>query len=211
MKKTLILLVSAIMLIVTGCTGQSDKIFNGKNLSNWNFVIETDSIPPEEVFSVKDYSIFITGKPIGYMYTKRKYSDFSLETEWRWLGEAGNSGIFLLIESPDNPFPRAIECQLKAGNAGDFVLLNHSQLAEYALPEGVTERPKFPVIPKKNNSNENPVGEWNNAKIVIKEGHISVYINDLLQNEGTSPVTEGHIGLQSEGYGVQFRNISISE
>ncbi|MDN5296726.1 MAG: hypothetical protein PWQ71_832, partial [Bacteroidota bacterium] len=74
-----------------------------------------------------------------------------------------------------------------------------------------TERPKFPVIPKKNNSNEKPVGEWNKAKIVIKEGHISVYINDLLQNEGTSPVTEGHIGLQSEGYGVQFRNISISE
>jgi len=145
------------------------------------------------------------------MYTKRKYSDFTLETEWRWLGEAGNSGIFLLIESPDNPFPRAIECQLKAGNAGDFVLLNHSQLAEYALPDGVTERPKFPVIPKKNNSNEKPVGEWNKAKIVIKEGHISVYINDLLQNEGTSPVTEGHIGLQSEGYGVQFRNISISE
>jgi len=142
---------------------------------------------------------------------KEKYSDFTLETEWRWLGEAGNSGIFLLIESPDNPFPRAIECQLKAGNAGDFVLLNHSQLAEYALPEGVTERPKFPVIPKKNNSNEKPVGEWNKAKIVIKEGHISVYINDLLQNEGTSPVTEGHIGLQSEGYGVQFRNISISE
>jgi hypothetical protein len=211
MKKTLILIVSAIMLIVTGCTGQSDKIFNGKNLSNWNFIIETDSIPPEEVFSVKDHSIFITGKPIGYMYTKRKYSDFTLETEWRWLGEAGNSGIFLLIESPDNPFPRAIECQLKAGNAGDFVLLNHSQLAEYALPDGVTERPKFPVIPKKNNSNEKPVGEWNKAKIVIKEGHISVYINDLLQNEGTSPVTEGHIGLQSEGYGVQFRNISISE
>jgi hypothetical protein len=211
MKKTLILIVSAIMLIVTGCTGQSDKIFNGKNLSNWNFIIETDSISPEEVFSVKDHSIFITGKPIGYMYTKRKYSDFTLETEWRWLGEAGNSGIFLLIESPDNPFPRAIECQLKAGNAGDFVLLNHSQLAEYALPEGVTERPKFPVIPKKNNSNEKPVGEWNKAKIVIKEGHISVYINDLLQNEGTSPVTEGHIGLQSEGYGVQFRNISISE
>lgn len=199
------------MLIVTGCTGQSDKIFNGKNLSNWNFVIENDSVPPEEVFSVKDHSIFITGKPIGYMYTKRKYSDFTLETEWRWLGEAGNSGIFLLTESPDNPFPRAIECQLKAGNAGDFVLLNHSQLAEYALPEGVTERPKFPVIPKKNNSNEKPVGEWNKAKIVIKEGHISVYINDLLQNEGTSPVTEGHIGLQSEGYGVQFRNISISE
>jgi len=211
MKKTLILLVSAIMLIVTGCTGQSDKIFNGKNLSNWNFVIENDSIPPEEVFSVKDHSIFITGKPIGYMYSKRKYSDFTLETEWRWLGEAGNSGIFLLIESPDNPFPRAIECQLKAGNAGDFVLLNHSQLAEYALPEGVTERPKFPVVPKKNNSNEKPVGEWNKAKIVIKEGHISVYINDLLQNEGTSPVTEGHIGLQSEGYGVQFRNVSISE
>ncbi|HRS41736.1 MAG TPA: DUF1080 domain-containing protein [Dysgonamonadaceae bacterium] len=211
MKKTLILIVSAIMLIVTGCTGQSDKIFNGKNLSNWNFVIENDSIPPEEVFSVKDHSIFITGKPIGYMYSKRKYSDFTLETEWRWLGEAGNSGIFLLIESPDNPFPRAIECQLKAGNAGDFVLLNHSQLAEYALPEGVTERPKFPVIPKKNNSNEKPVGEWNKAKIVIKEGHISVYINDLLQNEGTSPVTEGHIGLQSEGYGVQFRNVSISE
>jgi len=100
---------------------------------------------------------------------------------------------------------------LKAGSAGDLVLLNGSDLAEYKLPAGVTERPKFPVIAKQKESNEKPVGEWNKAKIEVKDGVITVYINGVLQNKGTNEVKYGYIGLQSEGGLIQFRNLKIMQ
>jgi hypothetical protein len=145
------------------------------------------------------------------MYTQQKYSDFMLELEYRWGGEASNSGVFFLIEEPSNPFPKGIECQLKADKAGDFVLLSGADLKEYVLPEGVTERPKFPVIEKRESSSEKPVGEWNKVKIRVKGGAIEIYINDVLQNSATSEVKEGHIGLQSEGKEIQFRNIILEK
>ncbi len=144
------------------------------------------------------------------MYTKEKFRNYTLELEYRWAENASNSGIFVLIEDPTNPFPKGIECQLKAGQAGDFVLLGGSDLNEYTLPEGVTEKPAFPVINKKESSSEKPTGEWNKAKIVVEDGKITVYINDVLQNIATSNTMEGHIGLQSEGESIQFRNIVLN-
>lgn len=200
-----------LLFVVSSCNQQqSGQIFNGKDLSNWKFVIENDAVPAEEVYSVNDGVITIKGVPLGYMYTKEKFRNYTLELEYRWAENASNSGIFVLIEDPTNPFPKGIECQLKAGQAGDFVLLGGSDLNEYTLPEGVTERPAFPVIDKKESSSEKPTGEWNKAKIVVEDGKITVYINDVLQNIATSNTMEGHIGLQSEGESIQFRNIVLN-
>lgn len=210
MQTTKLSIVILFALLFTGCGQQSEKIFNGKDLSNWNFVVENNAVPADEVFSVKEGVISITGDPFGYMYTKEKYSNFTLELEYRWPGEAINSGVFILIEDTASPFPRGIECQLAAGSAGDFVLLNGSDLNEYTLPEGLTERPKFPVIEKQQLSSEKPAGEWNKMKIIVVDGAISVYVNDILQNQATSKVKEGHIGLQSEGGKVEFRNLVVS-
>lgn len=197
-------------LLAAGCGGQSGQIFNGKDLSNWNFVVENNAVPGDQVYTVTEEGVIsIKGEPLGYMYTKEKYGNFTLELEYRWEGEATNSGVFILIEDPANPFPRGIECQLAAGKAGDFVLLNGSDLNEYTLPEGITERPKFPVIGKMQPSSEKPTGEWNKMKITAIDGAISVYVNDILQNQATSKVKEGHIGLQSEGKEVHFRNLVI--
>lgn len=210
MQTTRLSIVILLAVLVTACgQQQSEKIFNGKDLMNWNFVVENDAVPADQVYSVNEGAISIKGEPLGYMYTKEKYSNFTLELEYRWGGEASNSGVFILIEDPANPFPRGVECQLMAGKAGDFVLLNGSDLNEYTLPEGVTERPKFPVIAKKQPSSEKPTGEWNKVKITVVDGAISVYVNDVLQNEATSKVKEGHIGLQSEGKEVQFRNVTL--
>ena len=107
-----------------------------------------------------------------------------------------------------NAFPNSIECQLQAGNAGDFVLLGGSDMEEYVAP--ASGRPNFPVIKKREASNEKPVGEWNKAKIEVKDGKITVYINGVFQNQGTSKVKEGHIGLQSEGGPIQFRNLKLT-
>lgn len=209
MQKTILTATLLLALFTSACTQQAEKKFNGKDLSDWQFAVENNAVPGEEVFTAEAGIITVKGEPLGYMYTKKKYHNFTLTLEYRWAAGESNSGIFLLIEEPATPFPKGIECQLKAGSAGDLVLLSGADLEEYRLPEGVTERPKFPVIEKKEPSHEKPAGEWNKVKIDVKEGVISVYINDVLQNSATSRVKEGHIGLQSEGKEIQFRNLVL--
>ena len=33
---------------------KTTKLFNGKDLSGWNFVVDKNSVPAEQVYSVKD-------------------------------------------------------------------------------------------------------------------------------------------------------------
>ncbi|MDR1122409.1 MAG: DUF1080 domain-containing protein [Dysgonamonadaceae bacterium] len=185
-----------------------EKLFNGKDLSEWNFIVEKNSEPANQVYSVRDSVIHIKGT-LGYMYTKKKYNNYVLHVEWRWPVEATNSGIFILIEDPKNPFPNGVECQLGAGNAGDLVLLGGSNLNEYKTPpEG---RPDFPMLKKTNPSSEKPVGEWNHANIFVQDGVINVFINGIHQNTASSKVKSGYIGLQSEGKDIQFKNITVTD
>lgn len=210
MKKTLLLF--AICLFVQLGYSQNDvqKLFNGKDMTGWNFIVEGNKAPVEEVFSVKDGVIQIKGTPFGYMYTQKKYRNYHLHVEWRWDGKSTNSGIFLQIVEPKNPFPNGIECQLHAGDAGDFVLLGGSDLEEYKLSKNGI-RPAFPVIKKQKESSEKEAGEWNSADIYVYNGVITVYINGVFQNIGTNLVKEGCIGLQSEGGPIQFRNVILFE
>lgn len=211
MKKSIVLFlfVFSVFFCITESNAQKvEKLFNGKDLSNWNFVVDKNAIPADQVYSVKDGLIHIQGT-LGYMYTKEKYANYKLQVEWRWPNEPTNSGIFLLIEDPKNPFPNGIECQLHAGDAGDFVLLGGSDLAEFTHAPG-KPRPAFPVVKKTNESSEKPAGEWNRATIFVKEGTITVYINGVYQNTGTNKVKTGHIGLQSEGKEIQFKNVMLT-
>ena len=210
MKKS-VFLIALMLCVVCGSYAQTEALFNGKDLSNWKFIVDGDKAPADQVFSVQDGVIVVHGTPFGYMYTAKKYKNYTLELEWSWIDQPTNSGIFLTIAEvkAGNPFPNGVECQLKAGNAGDFVLLGGSDLAEYVAP--ASGRPAFPVIAKRQDSNEKPVGEWNKAKIEVKDGKITVYINGVLQNQGTNKVKEGYIGLQSEGGPVQFRNLKLTK
>ncbi|MDR2969696.1 MAG: DUF1080 domain-containing protein [Tannerellaceae bacterium] len=188
------------------------KLFNGKDLSNWNFIVDKNSKPADQVFYVEDGMIHIAGAPFGYMYTKEKYADCKLHVEWCYPKEATNSGIFLLIEETKdgNPFPNGIECQLADGKAGDFVLLGGSDLFEFHQRPG-TKRPGFPVVERSNGTTEKPAGEWNEANIWIKDGTITVFINGVYKNTGTNKVKSGHIGLQSEGKDILFRNVTVTD
>ncbi|MDR0725025.1 MAG: DUF1080 domain-containing protein [Prevotellaceae bacterium] len=208
-KMTFLLTIASFLCFANGLKAQKvEKLFNGKDLSGWNFVVDKSSEPLDKIFTVRDSVIHIKGT-LGYMYTEKKHGNYVLHVEWRWPSEATNSGIFVLIEDPKNPFPNGIECQLSAGNAGDLVLLGGSNLEEYkAPPEG---RPAFPVLKKTNPSSEKPVGEWNHANIFVHDGVINVFINGVHQNTATSKVKSGHIGLQSEGKDIQFRNVTITD
>ncbi|MDR3060985.1 MAG: DUF1080 domain-containing protein [Dysgonamonadaceae bacterium] len=199
-------------VLVSSFSLQAQKtidLFNGKDLSNWGFVLQ-DNKTNAGTFSVKDGVVHITGTPFGYMYTKEKYSNFHLHVEWKWPQEATNSGIFLFVQSDNKVWPNAIECQLKAGSAGDFVLLGGSDIAEFKTKPG-EERPKFPSVGKFNPTPEMTTGEWNNADITCKNGTITVYINGVLQNKGTKSMHKtGHVALQSEGKDILFRNVRLT-
>ena len=143
-----------LLLTITGCTQKNEgAIFNGKDLSNWEFVVEDNAVPAEQVYQVEKGVIRVMGEPLGYMYTREKYRDFVLELEYRWADGESNSGVFVLIEEPMNPFPKGIECQLDAGS-GRLRATWGADMNEYVLLGRVTERPRFFMIDKQHPSNE---------------------------------------------------------
>jgi len=181
------------------------KLFNGKNLKNWEFMLKDESVDPATIFTVADGVIHIKGDPFGYMRTKEMYSDYALHVEWRWPTEATNSGVFVHGQQPDTIWLRCIENQLSAGNAGDFICMNGADMNER------TDKSKI-VVRKMNPSNEKPVGEWNTMNVVCLGDSIEVTINGLLQNRGTGlTVTSGYVCLQSEGKDVEFRNVYLKK
>jgi hypothetical protein len=186
---------------------QSEKIqlFNGKDLSNWVFKLKDPSIDPASVFTVGNGVIHITGNPFGYMRTKDSYSDYKLHVEWRWPSGAGNSGVFVNAQPPDSIWLKCIECQLLAGNAGDFICTNGADMNER------TDKSKGSVK-KLAASSEKPTGEWNTMEVTCKSNTIEVYVNGTLQNKGTNvSVSKGSICLQSEGKDIEFRNVFLTK
>ena len=185
--------------------GKKIQLFNGKDLSNWAFHLRDASVDPATVFTVRDGVIHVTGNPFGYMRTKDQYSDYQLHVEYRWAVEPTNSGIFIHTQLPDTIWPMNFECQLSAGNAGDFVCSGGSDMNER------TDK-KVRMVRKKAASSEKPAGDWNIVEILCKTNTIEVFVNGVFQNKGTGlSVTSGHICLQSEGKDIEFRNVFLTK
>jgi hypothetical protein len=180
-------------------------LFNGHDLSNWVFKLKDPSVDPASVFTVINGVIHITGNPFGYMRTKESYSDYKLHIEWRWPSEATNSGVFVHAQVPDSIWLKCVECQLKAGNAGDFVCMNGSDMNER------TDKSKV-FVTKLAASSEKPNGEWNTMEVVCKANTIEVKVNGIIQNKGTNVnLSSGSVCLQSEGKDIEFRNVYLTK
>jgi hypothetical protein len=188
---------------------QKITLWNGKDFTGWKLYIPDENINVSDIWSIRDGVIHCKGKPNGYMRTKNKYADYRLHLEWRWPDEPTNSGVLLHAYGEDTVWPKCIECQLKAGSAGDFVLMGGVGITIDGKDMQNTER-RFVVIPKKQQSSEKPAGQWNTYEIHCDKDTIRCYVNDVLQNEGTAAtVSTGRICLQSEGGPIEFRNIYI--
>lgn len=208
MKPRITLAFLFIMLSTVSSLGQYEMnkiLFNAKDLENWVFKLKDPSVDPSTVFTVKNGVIHITGSPFGYMRTKEQFSDYTLHVEWRWPSEATNSGVFVHAQAPDTIWLKCFECQLMAGNAGDFICMGGAEMKEW------TDR-KTPIIKKMAPSSEKPVGEWNTMEVKCYGNTIEVSVNGVLQNRATGVTpNKGSICLQSEGKDIEFRNISIKK
>lgn len=196
-------------LAITSCKPTTQNLWNGIDFNGWKFVLANDSVSPENVWSVNDGVIHCKGTPNGYMRTEEQYSDFELEVEWRWPEKPGNSGVFLNAQLPDKVWPNCIECQLEAGNAGEFILIGPGSLR---IGDSLHVcKDIFLRLPKKEESSEKPAGEWNHYKIRCTGEQITCYVNGILQNHGTDPsLKQGYICLQSEGAPIEFRKIILT-
>jgi hypothetical protein len=210
-------------LFLAGCHGGlrtpwSNKtvLWNGKDFSGWQRVGPTTApgsqmriVDVNEIWQIRAGVLHCTGKSMGYIRTDNQYHDYRLHVEWRWPAEAGNSGVFVHVSDPDRVWPSCIECQLKAGSAGDFVLINGAGLSINGAPRQEAGR-QFVSIAKKATSSEKPVGEWNSYDITCRGDTVRCEVNGVLQNEGadaTPPL--GYIALQSEEGPIEFRNIYL--
>jgi 3-keto-disaccharide hydrolase len=197
--------VFAVLAVVfaTAAIAEPIELFNGKDFEGWKLFIPDENVDPLSVWSINDGVIRCAGSPKGYMRTTTAYQNYKVSVEWRWPEDGGNNGLLVHIAGEDQVWPKSIECQLQHENAGDFWVIGGAEFAEHV--DKSTRR-----VIKKTDHNEKPLGEWNTMEAVCEGNTIKVYVNGLLQNEATDcTLTEGFIGLQSEGTPIEYRNIVL--
>lgn len=120
------------------------KLFNGKDLTNFYTYLGAPAKgkerygknnDPEQVFTVADGMIRVSGKVFGCFVTEKEYENYHLVTEFKW-GEKTwpprekatmDSGILLHCVGEDGAaggvWLESIECQMIEGGTGDFILV----------------------------------------------------------------------------------------
>ncbi len=185
------------------------SLFNGKDLSGWTHVSADPNTKMEDVWSVVDGTIVCTGKPAGYLRTKKEdFGNYRLTVDWRWKGNGGNNGVLVHATEPGalGVWPKSIEVQLAHENAGDFWVIG----TELDVPNE-DQRKQGRRHLNLTDGSEKPLGEWNTMEITCRGDEILVKVNDELVNHATAvSQTQGAICLQSEGTEIQFRNIKLT-
>ena len=196
-------------------------LFNGKNLDGWYSFLNTKgkNNDPENVFTVKDGLLHITGKEFGYICTENFYKDFHLSVEFKWCEKKypprdadttkRDNGIcfYIPLSEKDFVWPKSIECQVQEGDVGDIWLIDSATV----IVNGKRTEPKNFAMVKKKTDNEKPHGEWNLVEVIVNKGKITYIVNSMVVNEAESPsLNEGKILIQSEGAEIFYRKIEIA-
>lgn len=183
-------------------------LFNGKDLKGWDYHLDKKGVSMSQVWSVKDGVLACTGKPAGYIVTERRdFKDYVLDVEWRWPDKGGNNGVLVHVSTPDElgVWPKSLEVQLGAGDAGDFWVIG----TEIELENAATRRKDRRHINLTDGS-EKPLGEWNAMEITCRGDEVTVKVNGALVNHATRvSQAEGGIALQSEGTPIEFRKVQL--
>jgi hypothetical protein len=201
------------VLLFDGTSTAGWHSYNTNEVSaNWKVVDGTLLFDPK---------VKVTGGGGGDIVTNESYENYEFSTEWR-ISEGGNSGIiFNIKEDPKfrTTYATGLEMQILDNiKAEDNKKENHLAGLLYDMSgTAALSKPK-------------PVGEWNVARIIQKDGHLTFYLNDvktldvqqgsaewkaMLANSkfkdwkdfATSP--RGKIAFQNHGNEVAFRNIKI--
>jgi hypothetical protein len=126
--------------------------------------------------------------------------DFVVHVEYRHVPVEGetryNSGVYVRTNMDGT-----IWHQAQATLAGGFLMMN-------TLVKGVTQRVNLAKEMKENRVK--PAGEWNVYEIRAVGKQITLWVNGAVVSEfNDCEVLSGYLGLEAEGYGVEFRNVQL--
>jgi hypothetical protein len=217
---TYVLLLAGICFCGTGCTtiqgSRGCPCQISRDLKAWVCYLADPKVKLQDVWSIDDDGVLICkGTPLGYLYTKREYGDFILKLDWRWPPgkKPGNGGVLIRMTGQHRIWPKSLEAQLNAGEAGDFWGLDGYNLSGPAERMKTAEHEQFGKLTnlKKTEDMENPPGEWNNYEIIAKGDTVTLIINGRQVNKATGcDLNPGRICLTSEGDEIHFRNVEIT-
>lgn len=148
--------------------------------------------------------------------TRKKYTDFDLRMEWK-LSKGANSGVmYRVAQRGSHPHSTGPEYQII-----DDPRIHKSSTGSL-----------YDLITPNENATINPAGQWNSTRIVFKDNNVQHYLNGQLIVEyvwGSDEIKQrlqkskfrnwkgymqeetGHIGFQSHGKDLWFRNIRIKD
>lgn len=175
-----------------------------ERLSAWS-IEDTDS----GNITVTEGVLRVAG-PEGWLKSRRRYGDFDLRVEFRFVTENGDSGVFVRAD-PDGTFGRgwpnrSYQLQLLNPNVeAPFPPLGH--VFRHGMPPGDIEydaavaRQAFTAV-----------GEWHTLELTVIGERLSARVNGVPLTEATGIANaSGHIGIQGETDALEFRRIDIRE
>jgi 3-keto-disaccharide hydrolase len=185
-----------------------EKVFDGRTFDGVKFFVAKGD--PAAVWTIADGVLRCAGKPAGYWYTEKKYKDFTLRFDWKFVRPEGladdskfngNSGYLLWVGDEHKIWPYSLECQGMNKQAG-YV---------YFVGNRSREKNKFEYDDQARAKAVKPVGEWNTYEIIARKGTVVVNINGTkITTVSSHEYTEaGHIAFQSEGAEIHWRNIRV--
>ena len=157
-------------------TSEAMSLFDGKSMEHFR------GYKSEEIgkgWKVEDGTLMFDGSGGGDIMTKEKFSDFDLTFEWK-VSEGGNSGVMYRVTTGDNaPYLSGPEFQILDDK-------KHKDGKNYLTSAGSL----YGLYNEKERKLE-PVGSWNNSRIVQKGNMIEHWLNGQKIVTARSAVTIG--------------------
>tara|TARA_Y100001934_G_scaffold257497_1_gene326698 strand:- start:7919 stop:8605 length:687 start_codon:yes stop_codon:yes gene_type:complete len=201
-------------------------LFSGKNLKAWEFperawYINDSGEMACRMTKVKDRKGRERTRGMGYIWSKKQYSDFVLTLSYK-LSEGANSGVFYRTDKT-NPVQGGFEVQL---------MDNEGFQKTHGKKEGKKLNGSFYDAKAPSSDPSKPAGQWNDFKLTCNGSNIRIAINgvevinvdvDDWDTAGKNPdgtankfktalkdlPRNGYIGMQNHGQYVWFKNVKI--
>ena len=161
------------------------ELFDGETLFGWQQVGDAE-------WNIADGVVSTSGDKPGWLMSTTEWSDFNLHFEFR-APNSTNSGVF--VRSALEPTDPTKDCYELNIAPSDNPYPTGSLVGRQEL-----ERPV-----------DRSDGQWTSINVACVGGRIVVFYDGkvVLQYGDDSPVSIGHVGLQSKEGPISFRNIRL--
>ncbi len=203
MKKTILIVLLAVVLSIPSSCTQEKSLFNGENLDGW-------TIYGTEKWYVEDGLLICESGPdeeYGYLGTEKHYKDFDLSLDFKQEAN-GNSGVFIrsTIDGTKISGWQVEVAQKRTSVDGDATGGIYESYGRGWLIKPDMEKDK-----------NLKVGEWNTLRIKVVGSQVTTWLNEVQMVSITDDkIGEGigSIALQIHSGGgikVKWKNLNIIE